>query len=360
MPHARDLAIALSARFLENGNYTAAPAGLERSAAIGMMPAAVDRVYDDFVDSAAFAGLQVQAVGFAEDGPEEAVYVYVSKGSRKSLDALPESGDGVAVVGVRIGKMVIRPETAAASTNHGRVFERAGRIACGSSCSPAASNLAGTFGAIVVNSKDELFLLSNNHVFAACNHTPIGMPILSPANIDARVGTRAPAEIAQHAEIVELRSGVPALVPTVKEDAAIARITSPASLSSWQGGSDGYETPVSMIDPIAGLAVKKVGRTTGLTRGTIEALVPSPTPLQYKSADFTAKVWLSEFWTIRADEGEVFALSGDSGSLVASADGGSAVGLLFAATPDGRYAWIAPIKRVLQAFGGMNLVQGHG
>jgi hypothetical protein len=224
---------------------------------------------------------------------------------------------------------------------------------------------AGTIGALVRRkSSSDLFILSNNHVLAAGNHTPVDMPILSPSNIDARANIRAPGEICRHSDICELRSGVPSLVQPVKEDIAIGRVVSPASVSSWQGDDDGYDTPTKVLAPAAGMPVKKVGRTTGLTRGIVQSLVNSPQPLPYKASRFTAVVWFIDAWIVEAlpgqDLGSIFALPGDSGSLVVSEKGDAAVGLVFAASPNGEYGFIVPMNHIATQFGGLTLVGGHG
>ncbi len=183
----------------------------------------------------------------------------------------------------------------------------------------------------------QLYILSANHVLAACNHIPVDMPILSPSSADGGPTLSAPREIGRHAEICELRSGEPSLVSPCSEDVALARVTEPNHVTSWQGpvGSDGgYDTPTNAVAVRDGMRVKKIGRTTGLTQGTVEAkLVPFPLP--YKLKPFSATVWFKEMWSIRADSGKHFALAGDSGSLVVTEDGSAAVGLLFAASPSG-------------------------
>jgi hypothetical protein len=108
------------------------------------------------------------------------------------------------------------------------------------------------------------------------------------------------------------------------------------------------------------MRVKKFGRTTGLTFGTAQAFAPSATPLPYHGENFRGTVWFRNFWIIEADEGEHFAMAGDSGALVVTEDASAAVGILFAASPRGNYAFMMPIKQVQQQFGGLALVSGHG
>jgi hypothetical protein len=63
---------------------------------------------------------------------------------------------------------------------------------------------------------------------------------------------------------------------------------------------------------------------------------------------------------VRGVNGDPFALPGDSGSLVVPEDNASAVGLVFAANPSGEVGWIIPMSSVVGAFGGIELISGHG
>jgi hypothetical protein len=109
------------------------------------------------------------------------------------------------------------------------------------------------------------------------------------------------------------------------------------------------------------MRVKKTGRTTGLTNGSVEALINSPLAVPYKCRFFAATVWFRDVWTVRADQGTAFALGGDSGSLVVTEDGKSAVGLVFAASvPSGDLAYIVPMNHITGLFGGITLVGKHG
>ncbi len=306
-----------------------------------------------------FAGLAVQSVGYSMGSDQDIVHIYVTRGGQRGLDRLTTEIDGATIQVTNLGRIVIRPEAIAAVSNRGQQFEHNGRIACGSSCAPAGENYTGTFGALV-DSSGMLMALSNNHVFAACNHIPVGQPILSPSPMDARPGLPAPRQLCRHANIVELRSGTPPLVPLARCDAAIASVPDDLVVSSWQGGVDeGYDTPTKTITPSAGLRVKKVGRTTGLTTGTIQAFVGTPWVLPYKNSNFSAAVWFTDSWTVRADEDDAFALPGDSGSLVVTEDGDAAVGLLFAATNRGTHAYIAPIDTVINELN-VSLIGNHG
>ena len=223
------------------------------------------------------------------------------------------------------------------------------RITCGSSVAPSGAGHAGTFGAIC-RSPNGLFGLSNNHVFAECNHAPIDHPILSPSANDTGADLPYPRALFKHTRFAPLHSGDPFQMAPTKIDAAIAEVLDESSVSSNQGTY--YDTP------IAGLKVKRVGRTTGLTSGVIESRAAKVLPIPYKSAKFKATVYFDDVWFVNGDDGQPFAAPGDSGSLVVSESGDEAVGLLFAVTSIG-LAVIIPIEAVLQYFG-LELVNGVG
>lgn len=355
---AHTLAVQLATDFLKNGNFDAFRAPMEAGTVEQIVPISGGLASVQATDYG-FAGLSVQSVGYASGTEDDAVYIYVTRGSKRTLEKLSGSQSGTMVRVVNLGKLTVRPEVAAATGVHGNVYEHGGRIACGSSCAPAGEQYSGTFGALV-DSGGLMMALSNNHVFADCNHIVVGQPILSPSAMDARPGVPAPRQICQHARIIELRSGTPALVPLARADAAIATVPDDTMVSSWQGDDiDGFDTPTNTIPPSAGLRVKKVGRTTGLTFGIVESRIPTTMPLPYKTRHFTSTVWFTDVWNVRVDaESEAFALPGDSGSLVTTDDGKYAVGLLFAAGARGEYGVIAPIDTILTELN-ISLVGAH-
>jgi hypothetical protein len=356
---AQVVAEALTARFMLEGNFTA---GVPLGNSVGQLyPTATSDVdVDALFDESGYAGLAVQAVGYEEETPEPKVHVYVSKGSRRAVDRLPTSDGEIKIKVNRIGKLIIRPEHTSSATNRGHIFLRRSRVACGSSCAPSGENYSGTFGAILhkTGNAKKIFILSNNHVLAACNHTPVSMPILSPSNSDARPGSKAPGEIARHSEICELRSGVPALVAPCQEDLAIAEVPDPNTVSSWQGDIEGgFDTPAHAIAPRTGMRVKKWGRTTGLTTGVIESH-STLTHVQYKYKYFSAMVYFRDVWFVRSEDTDPFVLPGDSGSLVVTEDETKAIGVVFAGGQG--YGVIVPMPHVSTCFGGVRLTSGHG
>lgn len=358
--NASEIAKSLAAKFLENGNYELAGGALGREASLlKPSPSDTQAIEDYFYAEEGIAGLSVDSVGYTAGAPVERVVIYISRGSRKLIQSLPKTIDDKEVIVRVMGR--VRPGPAMAKFGPGELFERNGRIACGSSCAPSNEQIAGTFGAMLTDGQ-QLFAVSNNHVLARCNHTAIGMHVASPSNIDSKAGRRAPTPFATYDRMIELRSGDPFQVERARLDAALALVTRPEVITSWQGDdSIGYDTPSTVVQPAAEMRVKKIGRTTGLTTGVIDALQNTPWLLPYKTPKFTAHVWFEDTWTIRSDEdGEPFALGGDSGSLVVTEDGSGAVGLLFATSNSGEFGHFAPLADVLNAFGSLQLVSGHG
>jgi hypothetical protein len=364
MPSAEEVATSLAYEFLKQGNYSASVGPIEVPA-LAQAAAAADEgeAATDYAQRAEpFGGLAVQSVGFEQGIDEPKVHIYLTRGSARLIRSLPGEIDGVAVQVHKMGPITVRPDAAGSATNRGHLFERNNRVCCGSSCAPTSENCSGTLGALVRQpGSRQLFLLSNNHVFAGCNHVPQNQPILAPSSNDGNPTARAPGEIGRHHAIHELRSGNPIFVNPCDADIAIARATDPSIISSWQGDdADGYDTPVRTAVPISMMAVKKFGRTTALTTGEIEARVTAPMPVTYTSKYFKGTIWFKDVWTVKAPTGSVFALPGDSGSLVVTEDGSRAVGLVFAANSNGEYAWIIPMSCVTNAFGGLALIGGHG
>jgi hypothetical protein len=348
----RTLALKLAANFFEKGYFDVVNTSIKPATS----PTSANDSPDIEEYYGGFAGLSIQGVGCAT-GNQEQIYIYVNNGDKRKLDRISDNIEGIPVKTIKIGKPIVKPENVVKANQRGNVFIHQGRIACGSSCQPAGENYVGTFGAIV-QQNNERFALSNNHVFAACNHTPVGQPIMSPSSGDTGPNVPPPRLIARHAQILELRSGNPDLVPLTSLDAAVA-IIEPNNVTSWQGAEDGYDTPNQCTSSHAGMLVKKIGRTTGLQHGTIESEIPGQWCLEYKSKKFTATVWFQEIWTVKANDMGCFALSGDSGSLVVTEDEEYAVGLLFAANPKGDYGFIFPIEKILQQFN-MTLVNQYG
>jgi len=194
---------------------------------------------------------------------------------------------------------------------------------------------AGTICCRVMNSFG-VFVLSANHIFANTNRAFLDDPVLQPGRFD---GGRAPQD-----EIAALSDFEPIEFWGVENviDAAIAVTT----LEEVGNGtpSDGYGVPSSTtVRPRPRTRVMKYGRTTGLTKGRIEAI--------NATVDVDYRVGVARFVQQIIISGDGFAAGGDSGALIVVDRGRSAqkpVGLLFAGS--GSLAVANRIDLVLDRF----------
>ena len=200
---------------------------------------------------------------------------------------------------------------------------------------------AGTIGARVTSGQD-LFALSNNHVYANRNQAKVGDNILQPGSVDG--GTNPADAIGTLHDFERIRFCNPFPVcPANRIDAAIAATTSDNLGNSTP--SNGYGTPRSeVLAAKLGMEVQKYGRTTGHTLGSISGLNATlNVGFRDNTARFSGQIVIS---------GSGFSAPGDSGSLIVSGgdgpDGRRPVGLLFAGSDTNTIA--NPIGLVLDRF----------
>jgi hypothetical protein len=202
----------------------------------------------------------------------------------------------------------------------------------------------GTLGALVEDGNGNQYILSNNHVLARTNAAAIGEDIIQPGLID-----ESPACFKDTTDIVaDLSAFIPIqfkakkIIPTNPVDAAIAQVR--ANKVDPTGFIIDIGTVSSdTVAPSLGMAVKKSGRTTGLTNGNITA-VSATVDVSYgsgKTARFTNQIVVGTGGFIAA---------GDSGSLMVEDEvtNPRAVGLLFAGSNTTAIA--NPIGEVLDSF----------
>ncbi len=225
---------------------------------------------------------------------------------------------------------------------------------------------AGTLGCLV-QKNNMLYILSNNHVLANSNDASIGDPILQPGPYDG--GTQQNDTIARLSEFVPIqfttgvipcplgnavasvlntfaaaigsRTRLQAAASAVAQenlvDCAIAQPLNPADVTT-QILEIGTITGV--VEGTLGMSVKKSGRTTGLTTGSIQQI------------DVTANVsYGSNKVATFADQLMAGAMSqgGDSGSAVLD-DQNRLVGLLFAGSNNSTI-----INRIQNVFTALNV-----
>ena len=242
----------------------------------------------------AIPGVNGVGVGSDEHGAPIALVLL----ERGDVTRVPRSLDGLAV-----GTVVVGPLKAFALTGRYRP------VAIGVSAGNALQCLPGTIGC-VVTAGTKRCLLSANHVFARQNRAVIGEAICQPSlpDVDSTCTLADPRTL-----VARLSDFEPVIydgrTPN-RFDAAIAELkdtdASCATLPAF------YGLPASdPADPVPGAPILKVGRTTGLTRGTIKA-VDLKVKITFPAG---TALFVGQILTSKA-----FGDFGDSGSLVVTDD----------------------------------------
>lgn len=217
---------------------------------------------------------------------------------------------------------------------------------CGVSIGNCNRVMAGTLGCLVTRN-NQLFILSNNHVIALVNTSPLNAGIPQPGRLDGGV---CPQDI-----IARLTQFVPInFAPGANNlvDAAIAR-TSPTLVDRRILRPGGVLQPITpgVVAPAFNMPVQKSGRTTQFRRGFID-LINVTVDVSYAPLGGVAR-FVRQF-RVRG-VGGIFSDRGDSGSLVTAFPQNRPVGLLFAGNAANNVTFCNPIGAVLAAFG-VNIV----
>ncbi len=175
--------------------------------------------------------------------------------------------------------------------------------------------MAGTFGALVKDSKNNFYILSNNHVIADENRLPDGSDIFQPGLLDnGNVSKDKIAKLSKAIQMVPLGFN--------KVDAAIAKVNKKSEVTN----------SILFIGPPKGskkaaldMQVHKFGRTTSYTAGRVVS-INTDVKVAYDTGEFN----FSQQIIIVGDGNTSFSDSGDSGSLILERSSQKAVGLLFA------------------------------
>jgi len=241
--------------------------------------------------------------------------------TRHALAGLPEQLDGVAVEQVVVGTVVAYARPGG------------GTLQCGQSTGNDMECAAGTIGCVVLKSGTSYFL-SCNHVFARENAASIGERIDAPGRYDAHPKC---AQTPICGTLAAFKAISFSSNNTI--DAAIAAVDPSRAFTCAEEG--GYTPSPTVVSPSVGLAVKKDGRTSGVTHATIQAINVT-IQVQYSSGAIAT--FVSQIMT----PGN-FIRSGDSGSLMVTETGNNPVGLCFAGGGGGSFE--NPIGPVFQKFG---------
>jgi hypothetical protein len=239
---------------------------------------------------------------------------------------LPESLEGVPVVVEEVGEIRALGFT-----------DKYNPVLAGVSMSNKNECAAGTNGAVVTKNGVSYFL-SNNHVFARQNKAAIGEDIVQPGRYDSvpQCDINFPNHVADLSQFKNISWGS---LSSNNIDAAIAQIQSGTSFTCET--ACGYTPSNTPATASLGMDVKKCGRTTELTSGTVTG-VNVTLYVSYsggESARFVKQIQFSDI----SD-------SGDSGSLIVTNDGTSQpVALLFAGSATTTIS--NPISEVTNYFG---------
>ncbi len=213
---------------------------------------------------------------------------------------------------------------------------------------------SGTLGALVENA-DHQYVLSNNHVLAKTNLGGIGEAIIQPGLVDQRCQRDTRDTVAYLSSFVTLRFKSKDGVPINKVDAAIAEVI-PGCVDPNGAIIDVGQVSSQATAATVGMAVKKSGRTTGLTSGVVQSINVT-VDVGYSDECGGAATKVARFQNQIFIGPSGFSAGGDSGSLIVEnvATNPRAVGLLFAGSPSVTVA--NPIGEVLSALA-VNMVGG--
>jgi hypothetical protein len=168
---------------------------------------------------------------------------------------------------------------------------------------------------------DDIFVLSNSHVFANCGIAKLGAVLYQPGPFDG--GEDESNTFAHLYRTVMLRCDG-STANTI--DAAIGRLA-----PGVQFGKDICDIgPVRGVEaPVEGMTVLKHGRTTGMTSGEIDLEALDLHVIMSHQDDGKVALMVDQI-RIKPLGMEAFAAAGDSGALVINPESNAAVGLLFA------------------------------
>jgi hypothetical protein len=241
---------------------------------------------------------------------------------RPTVTAAAAADDGTACTDSRRQRQ--RPFVAGISTGHPDVT--AGTI--GYFCS---SIRAGDDPAVV-------YILSNNHIFANLNRGSEGDPLYQPGSIDGGAPADTIATLKRWVDL-ELDGSTPNLI-----DGAIGQVS----------GGVQYSIECCCIGVIAGtaqasggMAVRKHGRTSGYTEGTVsDEFIDALVGMDENDPSVIA-LFQNQMRLVPTAPYPAIGLGGDSGSLVVDSGIQNAVGLYFANPPSGAYGYANHIADVL-------------
>ncbi len=209
---------------------------------------------------------------------------------------------------------------------------------------------SGTLGALVQDGSAQ-YILSNNHVLARTNVAMAGEGIIQPGLIDQYPGCakNTADTVANLSDFAVIRFKVEKPIPLNEIDAAIAQVA-PDAVEPNGAILDVGPISSETAEAVPGQAVKKSGRTTGLTTGVIQD-IDVTVDVAYTKECGMGGTQVARFINQIVIGPAGFCAGGDSGSLIVEdvVSNPRAIGLLFAGSSTTTIA--NPINTVLSAFG---------
>jgi hypothetical protein len=202
---------------------------------------------------------------------------------------------------------------------------------------------AGTLGCFVKDrATGKILVLSNNHVLANENDAQPGDAIIQPGKFDG--GKVSSDTIGQLLRFIKLKKTGTNLV-----DCAVSSIKPTILLKPLKLGSFGNIAGLGPAVVVDGTDVRKVGRTTGETKGRVTAFELDNVVVAYDIGN----IRFDDQIEIEGAGSKAFSAGGDSGSLIFDKQRG-AVALLFAGGDEGGtngkgLTYGNPIRAVLDA-----------
>lgn len=258
--------------------------------------------------------------------------------------------------------------------NYGRLdpIHKVGRrFSCGSSIGVGNQRNAGTLTALGLLD-DTLVGISCNHVIGGCNTCRPGTPIVIPGIQDIQPEINEITVVGFHNKTAPMSQGLPSMINIMNNcDLAVFDVKDEKIVSSYQGkGKEKYDTPTDFAVVKNRINVKKWGRSTGLTKGTIANVISDgDESIEYNvisyfspslSQTFRGTVYYDTIYEVESSSGKPFSLGGDSGSLVVTDNGignEKIVGIIIAGGKDKTI--VLPIEDALKQLG-VKVVNGHG
>jgi len=257
-----------------------------------------------------------------------AVLLLVDKLTDRGRGFPVQTGRGAPILVEQVGE--IRP----LAGFKGRYRPVPGGVSIAETMSPRAGSLG-----CVVRSKDVRYLLSCSHVLADANPTPgHAATITQQAMSD---GGEAPDDV------VGWLAYVVPIVPNgvSAADAALAAIkTNVDADPRIIRANDAVEKMVAPVTaPVLGQSVQKSGRTTGHTKGRIQAV-----GVTFQANHPAGATSFENGFTVKHATG-LFATDGDSGAVITTDPGNQPVGLLVSGDAAQKLTYANPMSDVLKA-----------